>query len=106
MKQSKREKLKKAGFRVGTVQEFLHLTDEEMSLIELKVRLIEMLKDVRKSNGITQHDLARLIQSSQSRVAKMEAAMDVSLDLICKALFAMGVSSGQIGRTIASTRAA
>src|SRR4051812_48180927 len=99
MNSSKRKKLQKAGFKIGTVQDFLGLTDEEMALIDLKVRLIKMLADVRKSNGITQQRLAQLLGSSQSRVAKMEAAADdVTLDLICRALFAMGVSRHQIGK--------
>jgi hypothetical protein len=107
MNPSKRKTLAKAGFRVGTVQEFLCLSDEEMALIELKMRLIEMLKSVRKSNNVSQQELARRMTSSQSRVAKMEAAdPDVSLDLICKALFALGASRQDIGKRIASKRAA
>ncbi|HEX4055575.1 MAG TPA: helix-turn-helix transcriptional regulator [Tepidisphaeraceae bacterium] len=107
MKQSKRKKLEKAGFKVGTVQEFLTLSDEEVALIDLKIRLIEMLRTVRKQAGATQHALARLIGSSQSRVAKMErGAADVSLDLLCKALFALKVSRREIGKMIASKRAA
>jgi DNA-binding XRE family transcriptional regulator len=107
MKPSKRKKLERAGFKVGTVQDFLHLSDEEMALIDLKVSLIEMLKAARGTAGVTQHRLAKLIASSQSRVAKMESgAADVSLDLICKALFALGVSRQAIGRMIASKRAA
>jgi len=102
MKQSKRRKLERAGFKVGTVQEFLGLADEEMSLIELKVRLVRMLATVRKAKGISQQRLAAQMASSQSRVAKIEAGgADISLDLICKALFALGVSNKQIGQTIA-----
>ena len=102
-----KELLEKAGFKVGTVQEFLGLSDEEAALIELKIRLIGMLRTVRLSRNVTQHALARLIGSSQSRVAKMEAgAADVSLDLICTALFALGVSRQEIGRIIVSKRAA
>jgi len=107
MKPSKRNKLGKAGFKVGTAQEFLGLSDGEMALIELKVRLIGMLKTVRTEAGVTQHALAKLIGSSQSRVAKMEAGgSDVSLDLICKALFALRVSRRAISKIIASKRAA
>jgi hypothetical protein len=40
MKVKKQKRLEKAGFKVGTVQDFLRLSDEEMALIELKVRLI------------------------------------------------------------------
>jgi ribosome-binding protein aMBF1 (putative translation factor) len=107
MKSSKRKRLERAGFKVGTVQDFLDLSDEEMALIELKVRLVEMLKSARKTKRITQHDLAKLMASSQSRVAKIEGTgADVSLDLICKALFALGVSRQAIGRALASKRAA
>src|SRR5436190_9121615 len=107
MKTSKHRKLERAGFRIGTVQEFLNLSDEETALIELKVRLVEMLTAKRKSKRLTQNDLAKLMASSQSRVAKIEAgARDISLDLICKALFALGVSRKAIGRALASKRAA
>lgn len=107
MTKAKRIRLEQAGFKVGTVQDLLGLPDEEMALIELKVRLIRMLQDVRKSSGLTQAKLAKLIGSSQSRVAKMEAAsIDVSLDLICRSLFAMGVTRAALARAIDSKKAA
>jgi ribosome-binding protein aMBF1 (putative translation factor) len=107
VKSSKRKNLEKAGFKVGTVQEFLGLSDEETALIDLKVRLIELLKSARTSAGMTQHELAKLLASSQSRVAKIEGARaDVSLDLICKALFALGISRQAIGKVISSKPAA
>lgn len=107
MNSAKRRKLQKAGFIVGTVQEFLRLSDEEMALIDLKIRLISMLKSTRESAHVSQHELARLLGSSQSRVAKIESgAADVSLDLVCKALFVLGVSRQRIGKTISSRRAA
>ena len=107
MNASKKRNLESAGFKVGTVQEFLGLSDDEMALIDLKVRLIRMLRPARERTGITQDELASRIGSSQSRVAKMEAASpDVSLDLICKALLALGVSRQGIGKAIAGMRAA
>jgi DNA-binding XRE family transcriptional regulator len=107
MKLSKRKQLERVGFQVGTIQDFLGLSDEETALIDLKVRLLAMVKAVRRSRGLTQHQLAKLLGSSQSRVAKMEAAdPKVSLDLICRALFAMGISRQNIGKRIASQKAA
>ncbi len=107
MNATKKKKLESAGFKVSGAQEFLGLTDDEMALIDLKVRLVRMLRPAREDNGITQDELARRIGSSQSRVAKMEAASaDVSLDLICKALLALGVTRQSIGKAIAGTRAA
>lgn len=107
MKQTKWEKLRKLGYRVTNTQEFLGLSDEEIALIDLKISLIEKLKNARRLKGVTQQRLARLIGSSQSRVAMLERGRpDVSLDLICRALFALGVSRSALGRAISSGRAA
>ncbi len=107
MNANKTKRLESAGFKVGGVQEFLGLSDDEMALIDLKVGLVRMLRPAREKAGITQDELAHRIGSSQSRVAKMEAASpDVSLDLICKALLALGVTRQGIGKAIAGTRAA
>ncbi|HEX4124430.1 MAG TPA: helix-turn-helix transcriptional regulator [Tepidisphaeraceae bacterium] len=107
MNAGKRTKLESTGFRVGSAQEFLGLSDEEMALIDVKVRLVRMLRPAREAAGVTQGELAARIGSSQSRVGKMEAASpDVSLDLICKALLALGVTRQRIGRAIAANRAA
>lgn len=107
MKQSKRDKLTKLGYRVTSTQEFLRLSDEEMALIDLKISLIEKLKEIRGRKRITQEQLARLIRSSQPRIAMLERGRpDVSLDLICRALFALGVSRRELGRAITSNKAA
>jgi hypothetical protein len=107
MKPAKRKRLEAAGFKVGSVQEFLALSDEEVALIELKVRLVAMLKAAREARGITQYKLATLMASSQSRVAKLEGACaDASLDLICRALFAIGITPQEIGKAIAAKKAA
>src|SRR5438067_13930526 len=107
MKQSKRQKLARLGYRVTTTQEFLGLSDEEMALIDLKLSLIETLKDLRSTRKMTQQQLARLIHSSQSRVAMLERGRpDVSLDLVWRALFALGLNLGTLGKPIISAKAA
>lgn len=107
MKRIKMEKLARLGYRITSTQEFLGLSDEEMTLIELKLALIDKLKKTRSERKITQQQLARLIHSSQSRVAMLERGRpDVSLDLICRALFAMGVSRRELGKAITSNKAA
>lgn len=107
MKQTKWDKLRKLGYRVTNAQEFLGLSDEEMALIDLKVSLIGKLKETRGVKKVTQQQLARLIHSSQSRIAMLEQGRpDVSLDLICRALFALGVSRREIGKAITSSKAA
>lgn len=102
MKKAKLDKLKKAGYRVTDTQDFLGLSDAEAALVELKIALTERLRAVRHEKGISQIELAKRLGSSQSRVAKMEAATsDVSLDLIFKALLALGEDPKKLGKTIA-----
>ena len=101
MKADKRKRLETAGWRVGTPQELLGLSDEESAYIELRIALAEGLKARRHARGLTQTDLARAISSSQSRVAKMEAGdPSVSLDLLIRSLLALGVSNRELGRII------
>jgi transcriptional regulator with XRE-family HTH domain len=55
--------------------------------------LAALLTKRRKSLGYTQTELADLIGSSQSRVAKMEAGdPSVSIDLLIRALLALGAN--------------
>ena len=69
MKQSKRKKLEAAGWAVGSAQEFLGLSDADAALIELKLALSRSLRDRRQRRGVSQVELAKRLQSSQSRIA-------------------------------------
>lgn len=104
MNEAKRKRLEANGWRFGTVQEFLGLSDQESAYIELKLKLAEGLRKKRRERHIGQTDLAKLVSSSQSRVAKMEAAdSSVSIDLLIRSLFALGTSNPELGKMI-STR--
>ncbi len=93
--------LKKKGWKFGTVAEFLDLSAEETAYIEMKLALSEKLKECRRQKELTQAQLAKAIDSSQSRVAKMEAGdPTVSMDLLVKSLLALGVTRKELGRTI------
>ncbi|HEY7672158.1 MAG TPA: helix-turn-helix transcriptional regulator [Gammaproteobacteria bacterium] len=101
MKQSKRAKLETKGWKVGSAYEFLDLTAEEAAYVEMKIALSEKLKQRRQTKRMTQAELARLLRSSQSRVAKMEAGdPSVSIDLLVKSLLALGLSKKELGRSI------
>jgi DNA-binding XRE family transcriptional regulator len=102
MRKDKQERLEIKGWTIGTAQEFLGLSDEEAAYVELKLRLAEGLRERRLRQQLTQNDMARLLQSSQSRVAKMEAGdRSVSLDLLVRALLSLGVSSRELARIVA-----
>lgn len=101
MKQAKRAKLEAKGWKVGSAEEFLDLAAEEAAYIEMKIALSEKLKQKRQRKNMTQAELAKLVRSSQSRVAKMEAGdPSVSIDLLMKSLLALGVSKKELGRSI------
>ncbi len=103
MREEKRKRLESKGWKVGGAQEFLGLTDEEAGYIELKLRLAASLRDRRKRRRLTQATLARLLRSSQSRVAKMEAGdPSVSLDLLVRSLLALGASSRKLSQVISA----
>ena len=105
MKQAKRKALEKAGWKVGDTAEFLELSEEEATYIEMKLRLAEKLRNLRQTQNVSQTQLAKILGSSQSRVAKMEAGdPSVSADLLLKGLLALGASRKQIARTIGTTR--
>jgi DNA-binding XRE family transcriptional regulator len=107
MKKAKRARLEAAGWKVGTVQELLGLSDEEMEFIELKLALARSLRSRRERKGLTQAQLAKLIESSQSRVAKMEAGdRSVSLDLLVRSLLAIGTTKRELARIISAPRRA
>ena len=72
MLRSKKERLETKGWRFGTAQEFLGLSDEETAYVELRLRLADGLRHRRQERSLSQTDLAKLLHSSQSRVAKME----------------------------------
>ncbi|MBI3809758.1 MAG: helix-turn-helix domain-containing protein [Nitrospirae bacterium] len=101
MKKSKRAKLEAAGWAVGSVQDFLGLSDAETALIEMKLTLSRTLRDRRQRRGVSQVELAKRLRSSQSRVAKMEAGdPSVSMDLLVSSLLVLGASSADLARAI------
>jgi DNA-binding XRE family transcriptional regulator len=101
MNKRKMEKLKAAGWKVGNAEDFLELSKEETAMIEMKVALAASLRRRRIRRKLTQDELAKLLKSSQSRVAKMEAAdSSVTMDLLLRSLLALGVSQRDLAKTL------
>ncbi len=93
MHSSKRKRLEAKGWKIGDAKNFLGLTPEEEAYIEIKLRLSESFRTQRLRRKMTQLDVAKLLKSSQSRVAKMEAGdSSVSLDLLVRSILSLGVS--------------
>ena len=102
MTSQRKRRLESAGFKVGTVQEFLGLSDAEMQVIEIRVCLAKALRALRQKKGLSQAAVARLIESSQARVATMEnGGSGATLDLLVRALVVLGMTSRQLGSIVA-----
>jgi DNA-binding XRE family transcriptional regulator len=105
VKAEKRKKLESAGWRVGDARDFLGLTGGEAEFVEIKLALARRLRELREERNWTQAELARHVGSSQSRVAKMEAAdSTVSVDLLVRSLLTAGADRRELGRVVASRR--
>ena len=111
MDRTKKSRLEKAGWAVGDASEFLGLTEAEEELVEMKLALSTLLlsclaqpraqRETREQQQLTQGELAKLMGSSQSRVAKMEAGdPGVTMDLLVQGLLAAGVSRKEIAKAL------
>jgi predicted XRE-type DNA-binding protein len=103
MKPNKKEKLQAAGWKVGDTNDFLGLSADEAAYIELKLALSEQLRKRRLKKKLTQSEVAEIVASSQSRVAKMESGdATVTVDLLVKSLLALGATRKELATAIAA----
>lgn len=102
MDRTKRAKLEAAGWAVATPKEFLELSDEDAVFIEVKVALAAALRAQRIGQAMSQVEAAKRLHSSQSRVAKMEAAdRSVTLDLLLRSFLRLGGSRESVVAALA-----
>jgi ribosome-binding protein aMBF1 (putative translation factor) len=101
MKGAKRSRLEQHGWRVGSAAEFLDLPPEEAAFVDTKLALSRCVRERRTAQNLSQSMLAKRLHSSQSRVAKIEAAdATVSIDLLLRALFALGAKPKDVATAI------
>ena len=85
-----------------SAQEFLGISDTDAAVIEVRLSLALALKDFRTASRMTQAEAAKRLGSSQSRVAKMEAAdPSVTIDLLIRGLLKFGADMEDIAQFIA-----
>ena len=103
MDKNKKARLESAGWRIGSPQEFLKLSEAESILVDIRLALARALRRARAERQVSQATLAKRLGSSQSRVAKMEAGdASVSVDLLVRSLIVAGSTSDEIGRAISA----
>ena len=107
MDENKRKRLEAAGWKTGSAYDFLEMTDEEASYVELKLVLSTAVRKLRRQRRLTQVQLAELMRSSQSRMAKVEAGdASVSLDLLIRSLLTLGASNRDLAELISGSAGA
>jgi ribosome-binding protein aMBF1 (putative translation factor) len=101
MREDKKRRLASKGWKVGTTAEFLQLSPQESAYVEIKLELAQKLRQQRLKRNMSQSQLAKLVRSSQSRVAKMEAAdPTVSLDLLVRSLLIAGSTPTEVRKVM------
>lgn len=101
MDKLKQKKLEAKGWKIGDIDELLGLDAAEMAIVEMKFALSKAIIEKRKKNKLTQVQMAKVIGSSQSRVAKIENSdPTVSIELMLKSLFSMGTTTKEIAKVI------
>jgi len=101
MDKATKRRLEAAGWAVGDTRDFLGLSEAEAEFIEMKLALAADLRARRVAQHLNQTQVARLIGSSQSRVAKMEAAdPSVSVDLLIRTLLKLGAARRDVAKSV------
>ena len=97
MGEKKRKALVATGHFVGDVADFLGMSEPERQLLDLRAAVSKAVRERRRALNMTQAELAALIQSTQPRVVKIEiGGGDVSLDMMFRALVAVGGGLGDL----------
>jgi DNA-binding XRE family transcriptional regulator len=105
MNSAKKARLQAGGWKVGTAAEFLGLSRQEAAFVEMKLALARCLHALRVRRKLSQTQVAELVGSSQSRVAKMESGdPSVSVDLLLRSVLAIGGSPADVVRALGSRR--
>ena len=101
MDAKKKKRLEAAGWKVGSAADFLELDEAEARYVELKLALSNAFAASRAKHGSTQVEVADILGSSQSRVAKMEAGdPSVSMDLLVRGLLTLGATPQTLAKII------
>lgn len=101
MNSSNSEPIENQDWLFGPAKELMGLREHETAYIELKLTLGKNLKMRRRQRNLTQVELASLLGSNQSRIAKMEAGdPSVSIDLLVKSLLFLDATKKDLAAII------
>jgi DNA-binding XRE family transcriptional regulator len=93
MNEKKREALEAAGWVFGSAEDFLELSAEERWLVDFRLRMARAIRKLRKFHKWSQTQLAKKMNTSQPRVAQIEAgAPGVSIEQMISSFMTLGGS--------------
>ncbi len=105
MDKATKKRLNDAGWNTGDARDFLDLSEAEAAFIDMKLALAEDVRALRRERHLNQTQVAKILGSSQSRVAKMEAAdQSVSIDLLIRSLLKLGAEREDVAKAVARRR--
>ena len=96
----KEARIRAMGGKVTTVEDWLDLTPGEVAIIDMKIRLGERLKAHRQSQQLSQEKAAKILQTSQGRISKLEKGQ-ASLDQLVWSMLTLGGSRKELAHAIA-----
>ena len=98
--------LRAAGWRIGTVAEFLRLREDEAVIIEIRVALSRALKIRRAAFGMTRVRMARFLDGDVPLISRTEAGdPSITLDLHIRALLLLGAPRKDLASALGGRRA-
>jgi DNA-binding XRE family transcriptional regulator len=101
MDEALKARLEAAGFRETSVQELFGLTPEENELVEMRLALSQLVKQLRQEQHLTQKELAARVSSDQGYVSKAEKNdPSISIEWMLKAAFALGANRQDVAQAI------
>jgi ribosome-binding protein aMBF1 (putative translation factor) len=101
MDSKKRKRLEAAGWTFGNAEDFLGMSPEEASYLEVKLTLAREVEAQRKKAGLSQSDLAAKLKTRQPNIARLEKAQQgVTIDALFKTLLALGLTPRKIAASL------
>ena len=101
MDSKKRKRLEAAGWTFGNPEDFLGMSPEEASYLEVKLTLAREVESQRKKAGLSQSDLAAKLKTRQPNISLLEKAQqNVTIDALFKTLLTLGLSPRKIAAVL------
>jgi len=90
------------GFHPTTLAEMLSLSEADMRIIDLRIGLVQAVRQLRRDAGLTQ--VAKRLEVSRTPIAEIESpSREATLDSLLPLFFAVGRSTAQLCEIVRGT---